>query len=216
MAGLTNLTKENAYVFRITHIKNLPWILHNGIHCRSSAQQDPNFVNIGNTELIGKRTLRPVPIHPFGTLADYVPFYFTPHSPMMYNIKTGYGGITKRSNDEIIILVSSLPQLLQNGSQFVYTDRHAYLATAQFSSDLTDLERLDWDIWRSRDFQRDSEDPGKVERYQAEALVFNNVPLSHLFGILTVNDATTATVHSLASGAGKTLDVKTMSNWYFT
>ena len=41
-----------------------------------------------------------------GTLNDYVPFYFTPFSIMMYNIKTGYGGIKHVPNEKIAILVS--------------------------------------------------------------------------------------------------------------
>jgi len=52
---------------------------------------DPNYRNIGNPDLIDKRSRRVVPIPPGGTLSDYVPFYFTPFSMMMYNIKTGYG-----------------------------------------------------------------------------------------------------------------------------
>jgi hypothetical protein len=38
-------------------------------------------------------------------LADYVPFYFTPFSPMMLNINTGRGAVPRRPNSEICILV---------------------------------------------------------------------------------------------------------------
>jgi len=93
-----NLTPELGLLFRITHVANLPWLLVNGLHCANGPVQDPNFVAIGNPDLIDKRTKRPVPIAPKGTLADYVPFYFTPKSPMLFNIKTGYNGIAKRSN----------------------------------------------------------------------------------------------------------------------
>ena len=121
----SNLNAQKALIWRIVHRDNLPWILDNGVHCRNSATQAPNYVNIGNEELIDKRAHRVVPVGPGGTLSDYVPFYFTPFSPMMYNIKTGYGGIRKRSNEEIIILVSSLHRVHQMGVRFVFTDRHA-------------------------------------------------------------------------------------------
>jgi ssDNA thymidine ADP-ribosyltransferase, DarT len=101
----TDLNPGKALIFRITHVDNVPWILDNGLHCRSSAILDPNFINIGNLELIDKRQHRFVEIPPGGTLSDYIPFYFTPFSPMMLNIKTGWGGITKRLNQEIVILV---------------------------------------------------------------------------------------------------------------
>jgi len=43
-----NLNPEKALIWRIVHRDNLPWILDNGLHCRNSLLQDPNFVNIGN------------------------------------------------------------------------------------------------------------------------------------------------------------------------
>ena len=61
-----------------------------------------------NPELIDKRSRRVVEVGPGGTLSDYVPFYFTPFSIMMYNIKTGFGGVPRVANEEIVILVSSL------------------------------------------------------------------------------------------------------------
>lgn len=84
-----DLNPDKALIFRITHLNNVPWVLDNGLHCRSSDILDPNFVIIGNLELIEKRQCRVVDVGPGGTLSDYIPFYFTPFSPMMYNIKTG-------------------------------------------------------------------------------------------------------------------------------
>jgi hypothetical protein len=95
---LPELTAENAYIFRITHNNNLPWILDNGLHCRNSHKQDPNFVNIGLVELIDKRKSWPVPVPPKGTLSDYVSFYFTPRSMMAYNIHTGRN-VQQRDSD---------------------------------------------------------------------------------------------------------------------
>lgn len=102
-----DLNPEKALIFRITHRENVPWILQHGLVCANGHPQDPGFVQIGNVELIGKRSHRPVPVPPGGTLADYVPFYFTPFSPMLYNILTGRG-VRQRPNEEIVILVSSL------------------------------------------------------------------------------------------------------------
>ena len=85
-----DLNPTKALIFRIVHRDNVPWMLDHGVHCRNSNQVDPNYVNIGNEELIEKRHHHSVR-HPMGgTLSDYVPFYFTPFSPMMYNIKTGW------------------------------------------------------------------------------------------------------------------------------
>lgn len=190
------LTPDNATIFRITHIDNVPWILKNGIHCRNWPTRDPNFREIGNPDLIAKRGHRDVPISPGGTLSDYVPFYFTPHSPMLYNIKTGFGGITRRPMSEIAIFVSSLPKIVECKVPFVFTDRHAYVAAAQFSSDLKDLDRIDWRILQARDFERDANDLGKGERYQAEALIHASVPVTALLGIVCHGTAQEAWLHS--------------------
>jgi hypothetical protein len=88
---------------------------------------------------------RVVPIAPGGTLSDYVPFYFTPYTPMMYNIKTGMG-VTKVPNDEIVIFVSRLPWLRELGIRFVFSDRHAYLQAANFYSTPEDLDKIPWKL----------------------------------------------------------------------
>ncbi len=85
-----NLNPEKALIWRIVHRDNLPWILDNGLHCASSELQAPQYVNIGNVDLIDKRRTRCVPIAPAGVLSDYVPFYFTPFSVMMKNIHSGW------------------------------------------------------------------------------------------------------------------------------
>ena len=74
---LNELTPDNALVFRLTHIENVAWILRHGLHCKASEKQDPQFVTIGNPDLIQKRTQRIVPTGPGGTLDHYIPFYFT-------------------------------------------------------------------------------------------------------------------------------------------
>lgn len=164
-----DLNPEKALIFRITHRDNIPWILDHGLHCPGSKTLDPNYVNIGNADLIGKRNVHPVPQAPGGTLGDYVAFYFTPFSIMLFNIKTGWGGIRKRENHEIVMMITSLHTLKKRGLSFLFTDRHAYLATAQFLSDLARLDQIDWPRLQQRDFKADPEDPSKKERYQAEA-----------------------------------------------
>jgi hypothetical protein len=177
---------------------------------------DPKYVNIGNPELIDKRNGRSVSGPLKGTLSDFVPFYFTPYSPMLYNIKTGYGGIKKRSNDEIVILVSSLHKLSKKGVPFIFTDRHAYLEAANFYSDLSDLTEIDWSILQQRDFKRSPEDPGKFERYQAEALVHKILPCDALLGIICYDDTIAATLKKHISMRNLALSIHTKPGWYFS
>ena len=124
---MKDLRPDKAFIFRIIHRDNLAWILKHGVHCRSAARISPAYVDIGNPELINRRNSRQLSLAPGGTLSDYVPFYFTPRSPMLLNIKTGYNGIRQRGNDEIIILVSNLYKVRDFPLNFLFSDRHAYL-----------------------------------------------------------------------------------------
>ena len=208
------LSPDKALIFRITHIANVPWILANGLHCQSSVVSDPAHIGIGNASLINKRQHRVVPIAPGGTLADYVPFYFTPFSPMLYNIKTGRNGVTQRPMAEIAILVTSLLTLRDNGIAFVFTDMHAFLEYATFSSDLAALGDLAWPAWVARDFRRDPDNPAKFDRYQAEALAHQHVPVGALKGIICNGPAQEASLKKLVQNAAVNLDVHSKPDWY--
>lgn len=209
------LTPEKALIFRATHRLNFPWALENGLQSRSSDLQDPGFVAIGNAEIIDRRQRRKVPIAPGGHLANYIPFYFTPYSLMLYNIKTGYGGIQQRPNHDIVILVSSLLKLEEFGVRYVFTDRHAVLAAASFFSRRADLGHVDFDLLQRRDFRRDENDPGKLKRYQAEALAYQRVPMEALVGVACYTEAVRHEVEAATSSAGVSVKVVTRREFYF-
>lgn len=215
ITDLSELTPAKALIFRVTHIDNVPWVLANGLHCMKSKAQDPNFVSIGNTDLIQKRTAWQVPAGPGETLAHYVPFYFTPCSPMLYNIRTGWRDIVIRSRSELVFLVVSLRTLLAHGVPFVYTDRHALLYMAKFSTRLDELDNLPWESWRQRDFQRDPNDPGKTERYQAEALIHRHLPAERIEAIVCSRKQERATVAKMVQNHGKQIQVVCRKDWFF-
>lgn len=208
------LNAQNALIFRIVHRDNVEWILDNGMRCRSSEVQAPSYRTIGNPDLIDKRQHRVVPIPPGGTLSDYVPFYFTPYTPMMYNIKTGMG-VTKVPNEEIVIFVSRLPRLLELGIGFVFSDRHAYLRAANFYSTLDDLEEIQWKLLQERDFKRDPDDPEKIERYQAEALVHGHVPLEALLGAVCYTEPVKDSINQMVVSRNLKFQVVRQTGWYF-
>lgn len=210
----TSLNPEKALIWRIIHRNNLPWILENGIHCANSPSLDKNYVPIGNGELIDKRRHRQVPISPYGTLADYVPFYFTPFSVMMLNIHSGRG-VRKRTNDEIVILVSSLHRINELAIPFLFTNAHAYPTWTDYYDDLSKLNKIDWPLLQSRDFKRDPDDLRKIERYQAEALIYNKMPIEALLGIICYTDSVKAEIDARTKKLG--LDLKTVARpgWYF-
>jgi hypothetical protein len=209
------LNPDKALIFRITHRDNIPWILEHGLHAANGGLLDPNFRNIGNVDLIDKRFRRVVKVGPQGILGDYVPFYFTPFSIMLYNIHTGYN-VPKVPNEEIVILVSSLRDIAELDIPFAFTDQHAYPVMARYFTDLADLDQVPWEQLNRRDFSHDPDDPGKKERYQAEALVWKHVPVQALIGICCFTTAVDDQIREAL--AERSLDVKTIvrRDWYFS
>jgi len=207
------LNQERGLIFRITHRDNVPWILDNGMHARNG-KFDPNYRNIGNVELIDKRSRRVVPVAPGGTLSDYVPFYFTPYSIMMFNIKTGYN-VKQVPNEEIVIFVSSLPHIAAQGIPFAFTDQHAYPPMADYFTDLSRLDQIDWPLLQSRNFKHDPDDPAKKERYQAEALIWKHVPLGALRGVYCYTTVVEEQVRAEIQRRGLQFTVGVQQGWYF-
>lgn len=116
---------------------------------------------------------------------------------------------------EIVIMVSSLPALAAQKIPFVFTDRHAYLQTASFFSDLARLDCIAWNLLQQQDFKRDLYDPGKFERYQAEALVHRHLPVAALSDIICHSDAQKAFLQAEVEKRRQTLQVVVRPNCYF-
>ncbi len=205
------LNPDKALIFRIVHKNNIDQVLQTGCHCRNTMAGKSSYVEIGNQELIQRRTQRVVPCAPGGTLSDYVPFYFTPYTPMLYNIKTGFG-VSPKPIQDIVILVSSLKRLQKQNISFVFSDRHAYLKTAQFSNDLKNLDWIIWPVLQARDFKRDDVD--KFGKYQAEALVYRHVPVGALMGSVCYSSEIRDHVKQLAERYGITVDIIAKKEWF--
>ena len=135
-------------VFRIEHIGNLEYILQNGMFTRAHETVNLGHIFIGHTQLTANRHDWPVnPIDhtglgSYGTLGDYVPFYFGPRSPMPYVIKKGYQGVTKRDQREIVYLCCRFRTIAESEVRFAFTDGHAKNEFSAFYSKTENLEQI--------------------------------------------------------------------------
>ena len=209
------LNSDNAYIWRIVRLSDMGWLLEDGLDCANTIPVHRNYQSMGNNTLISNRNERQVPIGNGGVLNDYVPFYFTPFSPMMYKIHTGHEGTTKINNEDIVILVASLHDLVGNDIKFVFTDRHAYVEYANFHTNLQHLQDIDWTILQNRDFSYSPNDPDKKVRYQAEALIYKNLPIAHLRFILCYNEVIKAEVEGHLNRLGIETSVYICPKCYF-
>lgn len=209
------LNPDNAFIWRIVRLSDMGWLLEDGLDCKNRIPAHRNYRSMGSSGLISNRGLKNVPIGSGGVLNDYVPFYFTPFSPMFYKIHTGHEDITQVNNEDIVILVASLHDLRANNIDFVFTDRHAYLEYANFYTDLQHLQDINWTILQNRDFSYSRDYPDNKVRYQAEALIYRNLPIAHLRAIVCYNETAKAEVESHLNRLGISANVYVSPNLYF-
>lgn len=202
-------------IYRITHFRNIPWILDHGVCCRTGPQQDPNFVNIGIRDLIERRAARLVPIPPGGCLHDYVPFYFAPHSVMLYKIFTDQVAGVRAKQEDLVFLVSSIERLLELQLLFLYTNGHAFPENTRYYSDQKDLDKLDWPTILGRDFKKRMNDPDHFRRYQAECLVHRQVPLAALLGFACKGQACAEFLEQAVTECGRSVRIVRKPEWFF-
>lgn len=178
---------KQLFIFRMTHIDNVPFIVKNGLWSKLSSVHDPNFVPIGNSDIIDKRTNKTVEaVPPGGVLGEYVPFYFSGHSPMLFNIITGYG-VKKVLQKDIVFLVCDALEIVNAGIPYCFTDGNARTAISKFYNTLYGLRELDWDCIRATIWKNTENDYDRVRKKASEFLVKEHVPAGLIRGIVVKN-----------------------------
>ena len=211
------MAKPNViYLYRITHKDNLGFILESGkLTYPSHNDCDPNYIGIGDSTLIGSRSSKKINIEPNGDFTDYVAFYFGVRSPMLYAIQKGFNGVTKRSPQEIIYLVTTFGNITENECQYVFTDGHGYHSMSQFFNDENSLEEVDWDTVNLKIWTDTEDDPDRKRRKQAEFLVFNELPLTALVAIVVHKETTKNEILTKFAEYDFVCNVIVKPNWYY-
>lgn len=172
------IPSKTIWLYRITHISNLGYVLRHGLHTRQSPLFDPNYINIGDPSLIDYRRNIDARNPPGGKLADYIPFYLGPRSPMLYQIAKGFEDVTQYNQTDIIYLISSFNQVIKHDLQYFFTDANARANTANYYISITDFERLDWKSIYDQYWKSDETDLERKQKKQAEFLIKTHVPVS--------------------------------------
>lgn len=166
-------------IYHITHVVNLSGILADGgLWCdRLRSVHAVGAVSIAHQHIKDRRAKRSVPSPAGGTLADYVPFYFAPRSPMLYTIHRGNVQGYTEGQRPIVHLVSMVETAIALNKPWAFTDGHAEIAISEFFDDLEQLAQVvDWDVMHSRYWNDTLEDNDRKRRRQAEFLVHEFFP----------------------------------------
>lgn len=183
------INKDKKFVYRIIHKDNLSDVLTYGLVNGKHKNSNKKFIVIGDTDIIGLRTIELVKLDGYGCIGDYIPFHFTPRSIMLYNIITGYKApkVPKRSKNEIIVIRCLIEGLAKRPKWF-FTDGQAL--SSNHYNNLEYLDQIDWKNIQDSIFMKTEDDRDLARRYQAEFLVYDEVPIECIESLFVYDEET--------------------------
>lgn len=204
-------------VYHLTHVDNLPSIIQSG-GCLSFSQKQTqriDHVNIAYETIQDRRALTSVPCDPGGCLHDYVPFYFAPRPPMLYAIHRGHVEGYEQGQAPLIHLVTTVQDVNDSGSKWVFTDGHATMAFTEFFDDLADLDEVDWEIMKSQLWYDTPTLPDRKRRRQAEFLIKDCCSWELFSEIGVINSRIESRVKGMLESSRHQPIVQICRNWYY-
>lgn len=211
-------------IYHITSVDNLSSIIKCGGLWSSFevCAQGIDYFDIAYEHIKDRRTEKQVCkrdnpdeiVGPGGSLADYVPFYFAPRSPMLFTISKGNVRGYTGDQESIIHLVSSLETVTENGMPYVFSDGHAVMDLSDFYDNLDDLNTIDWETMRSNYWYDDALHPDRKRKRQAEFLIHRFCPWSLISEIGVMSDRIADRVTGIIANTDKPI-VTVHHDWYY-
>ncbi len=186
------------YLYRMTHIENVPHILLHGITHKDSAHANPAFTPIGDPTLITARN--GFVLDNGNALGAYIPFYFGTRMPMLYVIQNGFNGVSATPPEQIVYLVSSTAKIVDAGLDFVFSDGHAVdsFSSQYMKNDVEQIDKiLDMDAIKAKYWKSDT-DLDLKRRKEAEFLVLGDIPFSAILAFLVYDDRAKSKLQAMA------------------
>ncbi len=206
-------------IYHITHVENLPSILHHGGLCsyRDLDEMGAGYVDIAHHDVQRRRARTLVPCGPGGQLHEYVPFYFAPRSPMLYVIcKRNMDGYHYRGGQEPIVhLVSSAQAAAGAGLGYAFTDGHAIVGVSRFYCSLANLQAVDWPLMRATIWRDTNDDNDRMRRRQAEFLVHRFFPWNLVIEVGVISEKVEEQVTAILCEVGHRPRVSVRPDWYY-
>jgi hypothetical protein len=207
------LTPTNIY--HITHIDNLPSIIKKGGLFACSSGATDRYVNIAHQGIQDRRHIFPVPLPPYGTVHDYVPFYFAPRSPMLYSIYRGNVDGYDGGQRPVVYLVSTVQTVEEAGLPYVFTDGHAIMRLSNYYNSVPDLCKIDWKIMRANFWADTEDDNDRCRRRQAEFLVHQFFPWDLFDEIVVYHGKIAKQVGRILQDSELITRIRVNREWYY-
>ena len=199
------------------HVDNLAvCIQRGGLHAPNTMPLDGlTWRTTHNVELQSARRTKTVPCGPGGAIHDYVPFYFGPLSPMLLQLKTGRLPSYDEGQEPFVYLVSTAQAVVKEGLGYVFSDGHGYTTFTKWFSDLSDLDKIDWDMVGQRYWADTLEDMDRQRRKQAEFLVHGFLPWELIHEVAVIDDGLRRQVAEILKAHGAATPVAVRRDWYY-
>lgn len=207
---------KKVYIFHITHYGNLKSIFSNGFLCSDSfiSKNNIQHTNISHLHIKHIRKNKPTPLG--CTLSECVPFYFGILTPMLFAISRNNVDGYADGQKSVVYLVSNIQNVVNSNLEFCFSDGHAIEALTNFYTSLDDLQKLDFNAIRSKQwascYQGIEEDFKR--RKQSEFLVKGNFA-SDLFIGIAVFDENIKKILEVSLNGLHHPPIEVLRDWYF-
>lgn len=219
-------TPQFGMLFHFTHMDNLPLILDHDALLSDTDVSAQGLLSkeAGEPGIKERRRKKRVSCDPGGVVGDYVPFYFSACSPMMYKISQGSVTSFKGDHHDLVYLVTDVSTVLSLNLPFAISDRNAATAVAEFSNNIAVLgdlsspnpscDFIDWSVMNAKWWNNIPEYPDRKECRMAEFLIYERMPIKGLIKVAAHGEPMRARVELMFKEAGYTTPVECEPTWY--
>jgi len=206
-------------IYRFIHVDNLYLCLHRG--GLNAPNRTPSngleYRTIHNVDIQSRRRVTRIPCGPGGVIHDSVAFYFGYLSPMMLQLRTGRVEGYDEGQEPLIYLASTAQAVADSGAGYVFSDGHGIAAYTNWYDDLSDLDKVDWDMVYQRYWADNINDMDRQRRKQAEFLVYHFCGWELIHEIGVINYSMSEEVDRILNDFPSRLyrPVRVRQEWYY-
>ncbi|MDI9313281.1 MAG: DUF4433 domain-containing protein [Hydrotalea sp.] len=198
-------------IYHIIHIDNLVGIVKDGGLKSDARLRRENKTAASNTskEIKDARLRKEIPIGILGdqgNVGDYVPFYFCPRHPLLYEWRK------QSSQHKAIYFVTKIESVLKYQQQCFFTNGNAASRGTVFYTDADDINKLNWDGIHSEDFARAEYPDNFIAKY-SEFLIKDFVSLKLCKLLAVYDEKTKIAIEKVLQDKKISIEVK--KDWYF-
>lgn len=189
---MVNMTLDQIYIYRMTHIENIPHILNNGITHSSSINANKNYKAIGDLSVIDKRMEYSCTTTNGNAiiLGEYIPFYFGVRMPMLYVIQHGGNYVPHPTKaEDIVYIACGVANVAQAQNEYYFTNGHAIDKITKFydKTHIFELPNIiDWNAVKATYWGGNDNLLLKCKK-QAEFLAKSDISVNQIHGFACYN-----------------------------